>query len=297
MSKAPNWTTPELTILSEHYPILGKCKELQDLFPNRTLDSICLKASRIGLKVVNNIRKSRTDTEYLSLLEKTNFIALEPYKGSTTAIKHMCCLCDYEWLTRPQHVLKEGAKCPQCNTSLKSATSASRKEEVATVLYTNGFIALSEYSGTLDKIKLKHIYCGYEWETVYSYIQQGSGCPRCNKGFGYIDKNNLPETASLYVLEIILLTGERFYKIGVTTRPIKLRVNEITSSIGNINLINIKVIHLIKGSGRSILDLEHKLLSCKYKYIPSINFVGYTEVLSIDSLPHIQNILLNNENI
>lgn len=77
-----------------------------------------------------------------------------------------------------------------------------------------------------------------------------------------------------------------FYKIGVTTRHISKRINEISSSIEFLNLISI---YTIQDTGSSILKLEQLLLSGPYKFIPSIKFVGYTEVLSQDSLNYIQN--------
>lgn len=195
MAKSPNWTIIELALLKEKYPVLGRSKELLSLFSNRTIEGICLKANRLGLKTNINLRKRKTNEEYTDLLEKTNFIALEAYKGSTVPIMHMCGICDHEWLTRPQHVLKIGAKCPKCDENTRLATSAVRLIEVAGILEASGFIPLSEYTGALDSIRLKHIHCGYEWNTVYSYIQQGSGCPKCNVGFGYITKNNFPEIA------------------------------------------------------------------------------------------------------
>lgn len=80
-----------------------------------------------------------------------------------------------------------------------------------------------------------------------------------------------------------------FCKIGVTTRHISKRINEISSSIEFLNLISIKSIYTIQDTGSSILKLEQLLLSGPYKFIPSIKFVGYTEVLSQDSLNYIQN--------
>ena len=53
MAKSPNWSIEEINLLKINYPILGKCQELQDLFPSRPLQGICLKANRIGLKVIN----------------------------------------------------------------------------------------------------------------------------------------------------------------------------------------------------------------------------------------------------
>lgn len=77
------WSNEEIDLLKLSYPELGKCAELQALFPNRTLTAITVKASKLGLHVKNNIRKRRTNVEYLELIKDTNFISLDSYKGYT----------------------------------------------------------------------------------------------------------------------------------------------------------------------------------------------------------------------
>ena len=121
MSKHPNWTNEEKDLLTRSYPVLGKCEELAKLFPTRPLQGICLKANRMGLKVINDIRKGRTNEEYKELLLNTNFEALEPYKGSTELILHKCKGCNTEWYARPQQVLRPNAKCPECATHNKNS--------------------------------------------------------------------------------------------------------------------------------------------------------------------------------
>lgn len=279
MSASPNWTKEELDVLKEAYPRLGRCKELQDLFPTRPLQGIALKANRMGYKVTNNIRRGRSNEEYLGLCEQTNFIPLEKYKGSTTPIKHMCGICEYEWKARPQHILRTGAKCPICSHRDRLLTV----EDVDKVLNTAGFSRLSPYIGALSTLKIKHDYCGYEWDTVYSYIQQGSGCPLCNRGFGSQYSNGtLPETATIYLLEVN--TAEyTCYKIGVTSRSISTRIRELKSRIPS-SIVELKVVYLTKDSGLNILRKEKLVLSSFLKFQPCKRFEGSTELLdkSID---------------
>lgn len=279
MAKAPNWTDEELVKLKEAYPRLGRCEELQNLFPNRPLEGICLKANRIGLRVTNNIRKGRTNEEYLALVQNTNFVPLEEYVGSTKPILHFCCICENEWLARPQHILREGAKCPTCDlVSRMNSTSKVQK-----VLSDAGFTQLSEYTGSLNPIKLKHNSCGYEWTTAYSYVQQGSGCPACNVGFGnaQVVKGTPPETAFIYLFKIKTLY-EEFLKVGVTSRAdIRIRQRELKSAI--LKLEEIELIHLVKDSGINILNKERLILSSFKKHTAKHSFAGHTELLSIDS--------------
>lgn len=287
MSKYPNWTEKEVETLKLVYPKLGSSEEILQYFPNRNIKAIALKASRLGIKVINNVRKGRSNLEYVELLKNTNFSALEEYNGSTTPILHKCDICKNEWNTRPQHVLKPGAKCPICSNKDRFISD----EEVDSMLKAAGMLRLSEYRGSLFTIKLKHEYCGYIWDTKYSYIQQGSGCPYCNKGFGYLHKNNIPEYAYVYVLDIILWDGNRFLKVGVTSRDVSLRINEITSSIGIGRVCNIRALFNIKLSGRDTLLLEKELLDIRNNFDPNICFVGNTETLHEDKLQEVERII------
>lgn len=281
MAKSPNWTKEELDILIENYPKLGRCKELQELFPNRTMEGITLKASRIGLRVINNIREGRTNEEYLALLEKTNFVAMEPYKGSTVPILHMCGDCEYEWLARPQHVLRPGAKCPICSHKSRILTN----ERVDEVLCSTNLIRLSDYTGSLDKLLVQHSTCGYEWWTKYSYIEQGSGCPRCNRGYGtkYKNTEGIPDTASLYLFRISTEI-EQFIKIGITCRPINFRQRELKSTLSKqYDNVTVELLYIVNSTGKNILEYEWSLLHRYPRYYTAKIFEGYSESLHISS--------------
>jgi predicted Zn-ribbon and HTH transcriptional regulator len=277
MSASPNWTKEELDRLKDLYPKIGKCAELQEAFPLRPLTGICLKANRMGYKVINNIRKGRSNIEYLRLIEATDFIPLEEYQGSTVPILHMCGICEHEWLVRPQQVLREGSKCPECDLINRKNSL----DKVDALLNNSGFTRLSEYTGALDLIRLKHNHCGYEWDTVYSHIQQESGCPLCNKGFGSgISKETLPEKATIYLLRIKTST-EYFLKIGVTSRPIKRRLSELSSRIPNISTVT--CLYDTIDTGINILKKEKKILSAFNKFISISKFEGCSELLDINN--------------
>lgn len=274
MAKNPNWSIEEIALLKQSYPKLGTDPEIEKLFPGRNARAIGLKASRLGIKVEHNIREERTHEKYLELLNLTNFVVLEEYKGSTIPIMHMCSLCDHEWRVRPQHCLRPGAMCPICSRANRLNT----QKEVDNILERAGLARLSEYTGALDPLTIRHKYCGYEWTSVYSYIQQGSGCPLCNNGFGYgMAKESMPESATLYLIKIVTDT-EEYLKVGVTTRDIGRRVSEIKRVIPNIRTI--EVLHTISSTGISILKTEQIILSSSKRYFTQAKFAGCTELLS-----------------
>jgi predicted Zn-ribbon and HTH transcriptional regulator len=291
MAKSPNWSPEDLEKLREMYPRLGKSIELLEIFPGRTLNAIALKASRLGIIALNNPRKGRSNEEYVHMLIRTNFEALEQYKGSTEPILHRCKLCEHQWLVRPQHTLKKGARCPECDLKNRRNSEA----EVLNTLSLAGMTKLSEYTGTLDPLKLRHEYCGYEWVTKYSHIQQGSGCPVCNKGFGYIN-GKAPEYATLYLLHISTSTG-CFLKIGVTVQPIKRRVSELSCRLkGYYTDIGVEVLYSIEHSGEQVLRREARILQIFEKHTTNRPLDGYTECLGIsNNIDKIKEVM--NENI
>lgn len=292
MAKSPNWTLEEIERLKEVYPSLGRCKELQGMFPNRTLEGICLKANRLGIRVSNPQRKRRTHSEYLELLNNTNFICLEEYSGSTVSILHMCCICDHVWKVRPQGVLRPGARCPICDLKARK-TPISMVDDT---LSAQSITRISEYIGALDSLTVTHDECGHTWTTKYSYIQQGSGCPMCNKGFGYLNTKDVCGIATLYLLEITTKT-ETFLKIGVTLQPLQRRISNIKCELG-INHVSICTLHTVKSAPKRILELETRVLNNPkfIRYCTKLEFAGKTELLSIDNnISEIKNEMDSNE--
>lgn len=289
MAKAPNWTAEELNILKTEYPVHGCTKELLEKLPGRNSTGIGIKARRLGLVIENNPRKRRTHAEYVELLETSNFEVLGTYSGSTTPIKHRCKICNHEWDTRPQHALRENAHCPKCDYKNRCNSI----EKVDLVLNRAGFERLSEYTGALDKITLKHSYCGHVWDTAYSHIQQGSGCPVCNRGFGYISQDT-PESATLYLLRIYCKDSV-FLKVGVTVQPIKKRINALKCRLG-IVCDEIEILHTVADSGKNVLKKEAKILAKFITHLAMNKFEGHTECLSISN--NIDEIIeVMNENI
>lgn len=282
MAKSPNWNDQEIQLLADNYPKLGKCEELRQLFPTRNLQAICLKAQRLGFKVINNIRAGRSNEEYLELLKLSNFEALEAYKGSTVPILHRCKVCRHEWPTRPQHTLKPNAQCPVCDLQ----TRTNNIEYVDEVLDKAHIFRHTEYRGSLKPITLEHLDCGYLWDTKFSYIQQGSGCPLCNRGFGHtFNKENMPNKAKLYLLKITA-GGEVFLKVGVTVRTIQKRIRELRSRFKEV-VPDIEILAEVEDSGINTLKKEQYLLGKYTKYTTSLTFDGKTELLSINDLDNI----------
>lgn len=288
------WSEKELKILKDMYPSHGLSEQLKELLPDRNPRAISLKASRIGLEWKNNPRKKRSHKEYLDLIKNASVEPLEEYKGSTVLINHRCKTCSHVWKARPQHFITcDTAKCPICSNKARFNS----KEDVSALLEERGFTQLSPYKGSVHPILLRHNYCGHEWETKYTYIQSGSGCPECNKGFGYIVGKELEVMeAHLYLFDIITFpNGDLYSKVGVTVRdPIK-RMKDIRSELGDsIFLIRNKL--TITGTGHQVLRLESKLLTALKDQSVSYSgpkFSGHTEIVPFTTSEQLLSIVTN----
>lgn len=125
------------------------------------------------------------------------------------------------------------------------------------------------------------------FEQSYANHNSGKGCPICAKEFsprlrsGFIRSYESKKYASLYLLNCFN-EDENFYKIGITTKPVRRRFGGKSTMPYEYD-----VIHLFKADGSEIWDLE-KLLHRKYrdfKYVPNLEFGGMYECFSHIDVP------------
>lgn len=119
MAKSPNWTTKEVSILSEIYPIEGCSDNLLNMLPGRNSKGISIKASRLGIKVIDPWNRKLTTKDYLAKLEGRSIILVDEYIKDCEEIAHKCTVCSTEWKSRPNNILN-GHGCPCCNRGFGS---------------------------------------------------------------------------------------------------------------------------------------------------------------------------------
>lgn len=223
MAKSPNWSSLEISYLKQNYPTLGVKGCIKEL-SNRTEKSINIKASRLGLKMLDAWNRKLSTKEYIDKLVSKNisYMPTEEYILDDTEINHICNICDNTWKVRPNNILN------------------------------------------------------------------GSGCPSCNKGFGWLGYIGTSVFAKLYIIKITTNT-EVFLKVGITTNTIK-RFSAIKKGIGS-EFLNLEVICIFNNISTSILKIEQYLLNIysKNRFITKYYFGGYTELFNID----IQDRLIN----
>lgn len=140
--------------------------------------------------------------------------------------------------------------------------------------------SLLEYEG--DAHQHLKIICREHGEFMQSYANHfhgGRGCPECAKQFsprlkkGFLKSYNAKGYASLYLLKCFG-NGEEFYKIGITTKKVKMRFSGTESMPYDYEVLN-----LFLSDGDSIWELEktlHKEYS-EVRYLPKVAFAGMYE--------------------
>lgn len=147
--------------------------------------------------------------QFLEALEKKNpdVIVLGKYIHNKEKILVKCKICNNEWYPTP-HSLLGGSGCPVCGRrEANKKLTMSHEEFLNKIKKINSKIEITgEYTGVHNKIKIKCLKCGKEWETVPNSILHGHGCPNC-----YGNRKKTPEEFTKEMSRInnnILVIGE-----------------------------------------------------------------------------------------
>ena len=121
---------------------------------------------------------------------------LGEYKNNRVKVDLLHKVCGKIYPANPGHFIHTGRRCTHCNGGIKYT-----KDKVLTMLKENtgeDYEIIGEYNGMLNKSRLKHVKCGYEWETaVATYVHNNCVCPKCSSSKGekavseYLDGHNL----------------------------------------------------------------------------------------------------------
>lgn len=204
----------------------------------------------------------------------------------TTSLTKVQIICNKHGLfsIAPESHL-QGRGCALCGRDKISALRAKSEEKAISDLVSihSGKYDYSLVKYTGDKYKIK-IICNNHgiFEQTYSNHKIGQGCPICAKEFnprfksGFVKSGENKNYASLYLIKCFSL-DEEFYKIGITTKPLKTRFG------GHSTLpYNYELLHLFVAEPGAIWDLE-TLLHKTYKdvkYLPNKEFGGRYECFS-----------------
>lgn len=133
------------------------------------------------------------------------YTVLGEYINTHTKILIKHNKCGNEFYMSPKSFLHDNQRCPneRYEKSAKSNMITQGKPNIKNKLLKEicrkeGYILKGEYKGSRIKIPIKHILCGYEYEvTPYSFLNQGTRCPRCKYSKGekvireYLESKNI----------------------------------------------------------------------------------------------------------
>jgi uncharacterized protein with PIN domain len=154
------------------------------------------------------------DTEFIKKeifgLVGDEYLLLDEYVNANTKflLKHNIVECGFSWKVTPGSFLNQGARCPKCSGRYK--TTEVFKDEVYK-LVEDDYIVLGEYTRNDNNIKMKHTFCGEEFETSPRSFLLGKRCPPCTKlkTSESISKANA-KTHEQFIAEVKQLTGNEY---------------------------------------------------------------------------------------
>jgi hypothetical protein len=118
--------------------------------------------------------------EKINELYKNEYCVVGEYRGNNFNIKVVHNKCKTVYNARPNGMLNGGYKCPKCFP----AHFKTHDEFIGDIkkIHKEEYEILSEYIRNNFPIKVKHVGCGYVWETIPARLLNNKGCPLCNNG-------------------------------------------------------------------------------------------------------------------
>lgn len=126
------------------------------------------------------------------------------YENINTKVTIEHKICGHIWNISCNNFLNKKRRCPKCYKPDK--LTISKIQEKSNNIHDNKYKILSEnYINSDEKILIRHLECGYEWEVfILNHLNKKTGCPKCNTSKGELEISNF--------LDINDIKYEREYK-------------------------------------------------------------------------------------
>lgn len=147
--------------------------------------------------------KKRTNDEYKELIKSkygNEYTLLSDYIKSTEKIHVRHNVCGTEWYPNAGDLLKKKI-CPVCGKKANFINIIKAPEQFKKEFndLSNGeYELLSEYHRSSEKIKIRHITCGYEFKMTPNKFLAGQRCPNCRANKKKSKKDFEEEVCKLY---------------------------------------------------------------------------------------------------
>ena len=154
-----------------------------------------LGCKQCGIEAVKNAQRKPTK-QYIDELRDVNpeielFVEVEDYISAHTPILHRCKKCHNIWPVRPNNLLENKSKCPECigrKVTKKNCLWAKRPDIARLLLDKNDGYKYKK--GSNVKVCWKCEKCGFivRDKAINDVTQSGFSCPRCRDGVSYPNK-------------------------------------------------------------------------------------------------------------
>ena len=87
-------------------------------------------------------------------------------------------VCGHEWWVKFRD-FQNGTRCPKCNPY-----ALMPNEKVDKIIYdlvSDEYSRIGDYTGSNNKIKMRHNVCGYEYDIFLKNFKKGTRCQQCKR--------------------------------------------------------------------------------------------------------------------
>lgn len=117
-----------------------------------------------------------TQDRYDAILKLRNLIALDPYNGMNTRIRHQCLVCNNIWTTRPG-VIRDGKECRHCYKLRVRKPLDIVKSQLFSLNWK--LVDDSEYVNSYSRLKLIHNCDNIIEGTIDQILSKSRRCLQC----------------------------------------------------------------------------------------------------------------------
>ena len=87
-------------------------------------------------------------------------------------------VCGHEWEVKFRD-FQNGTRCPKCNPY--ALMSNEKVDKIIYDLVSDEYSRISDYTGSNNKIKMRHNVCGYEYDIFLKNFKKGTRCQQCKR--------------------------------------------------------------------------------------------------------------------
>lgn len=154
--------------------------------PKSFLDGNRCPACRNKLRGAS--KKTQADFEKeIANLTNNEYYVIGAYSGATEKVEIAHTICGNSWKVTPNRFLSCGTRCPTC---MRKATGKAQRLTTAQFIqklnerFPEEYTVLSNYTGSLNKVYVRHNKCGNEWWIKANHLLSHNMCPRCKESKG-----------------------------------------------------------------------------------------------------------------